>query len=72
VFFAGIGTSGILGKYGARFVSNIRRLSQYLDDPYYPTSSGDHSNSVLIVLSVSGEQKYIIRQINGYKKGKAA
>lgn len=72
VFFAGIGTSGTLGKYGARFFSNIGKSSQYLDDPFYPTSSDDHSNSVLIVLSVSGEQNSIIRQINGYKKGKAA
>lgn len=72
VFFVGVGTSGSLSKYGARFFSNIGKSSLYLDDPYYPTSSDNHSNTIVIALSVSGEQSSIIRQINGYKKGKAS
>ena len=36
VIFIGLGTSGILGKYGARFFSNLRKFSQYIEDPYFP------------------------------------
>ncbi|MDE7285401.1 MAG: MurR/RpiR family transcriptional regulator, partial [Lachnospiraceae bacterium] len=34
LIFIGIGTSGILGKYGARYFSNIGKFSQYIEDPY--------------------------------------
>ena len=36
LIFIGIGTSGILGKYGARYFSNIGKYSQYIEDPFYP------------------------------------
>lgn len=67
VVFYGIGSSGILGKYGARFFSNIGKHAQYLDDPFYPFPKGYYDNAVLIALSVQGEQKTVIEQINGYK-----
>ncbi|WP_016596523.1 MurR/RpiR family transcriptional regulator, partial [Yersinia pestis] len=33
VIFVGIGTSGALGKYSARFFSNVGKYSTYIDDP---------------------------------------
>lgn len=59
VIFIGIGTSGILGKYGARYFSNMGKYSQYIEDPYYPVVS-DMEGTVVIVLSESGETQEII------------
>ena len=53
IVFIGIGTSGILGKYGARYFSNIGKYSQYIEDPYYPITV-DLDSTVVIALSESG------------------
>ena len=53
--FVGIGTSGILGKYGARYFSNIGKFSYFIDDPFYPNIGGISDDAVVIMLSVSGE-----------------
>lgn len=67
LIFLGIGTSGILGKYGARFFSNMGKYSQYLEDPYYPLGA-DRENTVVIALSVSGETHEVIRQAAQFKE----
>lgn len=36
IFLIGAGTSGSLGKYGARYFSSIGKFSHHIDDPYYP------------------------------------
>lgn len=69
LIFIGIGTSGILGKYGARYFSNLNKYSQYIEDPYYPVTS-DMENTVVIALSVSGETKEPIRLAEDFKKHK--
>jgi len=69
LIFIGIGTSGILGKYGARYFSNLNKYSQYIEDPYYPVTS-DMENAVVIALSVSGETKEPIRLAEDFKKHK--
>lgn len=61
IVFVGAGTSGSLGKYGARFFSNVGKFSNYIDDPYYPVSSDTFKNAVAIILSVSGETPDILR-----------
>jgi len=61
VIFVGVGTSGALGKYSARFFSNIGKFSTYIDDPYYPINSDMYQDAVAIILSVSGETEEIIR-----------
>ncbi|MGB6189265.1 MAG: MurR/RpiR family transcriptional regulator [Aeromonas molluscorum] len=55
VLFVGVGTSGSLGKYGARFFSNVGKFSNHIDDPYYPISTDTFNKAVAIILSVSGE-----------------
>lgn len=60
VIFFGIGTSGILGRYGARYFSNLGKYSQFIEDPYYPITT-DMKNTVVIVLSVSGETPEVIK-----------
>lgn len=61
IFFIGAGTSGSLGKYGARYFSNIGKFSHHIDDPYYPVSKSVWENALAIILSVSGETEEILR-----------
>ena len=61
LFFIGVGTSGSLAKYGARFFSNVGKFSHYIDDPYYPVSGNVDENTLAILLSVSGETPEILR-----------
>lgn len=71
ICFLGIGTSGVLGEFGARFFSNVGYFALSINDPYYPPlirSSGKH---VLIILSESGETREVIDQINLYKRNNA-
>lgn len=71
VIFYGLGSSGALCQYGARFFSNVGVYSVYMNDPFYPRPESYFENAVLMVLSVSGETKQVIEQINEYKKKNA-
>lgn len=70
VYFSGIGSSGVLGQYGARFFSNIGIYSSYIIDPFYPVPDANAEDSVLIVLSVSGETSITLHQVNLFKQKK--
>ncbi|MDD3414923.1 MAG: MurR/RpiR family transcriptional regulator [Lachnospiraceae bacterium] len=70
LIFIGIGTSGILGKYGARYFSNIGKYSQYIEDPYYPINV-DMSATVVIALSESGETQQILKMAERFKRHNA-
>lgn len=67
LIFIGIGTSGILGKYGARYFSNLGKYSQYIEDPYYPIGT-DMEETVVIALSESGETQEVIQLVGRFKK----
>lgn len=67
LIFIGLGTSGILGKYGARYFSNLHKYSQYIEDPYYPIVA-DMKDTVVIALSVSGETQEVIRLAGRFKE----
>lgn len=67
LIFVGIGTSGILGKYGARFFSNLGKFSQHIEDPYYPISK-DMDSTVVIALSESGETEQTLKLAGHFKR----
>lgn len=67
LIFIGIGTSGILGKYGARYFSNIGKFSQYIEDPYYPIGN-DMEDTVVIALSESGETQQTLKLAERFKR----
>ncbi|MGM9925780.1 MAG: MurR/RpiR family transcriptional regulator [Bacillus sp. (in: firmicutes)] len=67
VIFIGVGSSGALGKYGARYFSNMGKFSHHIDDPFYPIMEDLYENAVVIALSVSGETKQVIHLINQFK-----
>ncbi len=71
VFFMGMGTSGTMGKYGARYLSNFGKYAMYIEDPFYPTDNNIYEDTAVVVLSVSGEQEYLFREVQGLKKGHA-
>lgn len=70
IVFIGIGTSGILGKYGARFFSNIGKYSQHIEDPYYPLHE-DLDDTIVIVLSESGETQEAIQLAERFRRHNA-
>lgn len=67
LIFIGIGTSGILGKYGARYFSNIGKYAQYIEDPYYPIHE-DMDSAIIIALSESGETQQVIQMAERFKR----
>ena len=61
IIFVGVGTSGSLGKYSARFFSNVGKFSTFIDDPYFPINSDMYKDAIAIILSVSGETEEVLR-----------
>ncbi|PDY44177.1 RpiR family transcriptional regulator [Bacillus pseudomycoides] len=68
VIFIGIGSSGILAEYGARYFSSLGEFSLYIKDPHFPIHSKLRNNSVTIALSVSGENKFTVTHLNQLKQ----
>ncbi|MDL4841207.1 MurR/RpiR family transcriptional regulator [Aquibacillus rhizosphaerae] len=68
VIFIGIGSSGILAEYGARYFSSLGTFSMYIKDPHFPIHPHILNDSVTIALSVSGESNYTVRHINQLKQ----
>ena len=60
IIFIGIGTSGILAQYGARFFSNVGKFSLYIDDPYMPILQNLSMGTVTLALSESGNTQETI------------
>ena len=67
VHFLGVGTSGSLAEYGARYFANLGMASVAVLDPFYPKATFDLTGTVLVVLSVSGETEQDLIQVDGYK-----
>ncbi|MCI5724147.1 MAG: MurR/RpiR family transcriptional regulator [Erysipelotrichaceae bacterium] len=68
VMFLGSGNSGMIAKYGARYLSSLGKFCLCIDDPHYPSMNSYFNSGVVIVLSVSGESKDIIRHIKRFKE----
>lgn len=63
VIFAGIGTSGILGNYGARMFANVNKFSLCISDPFYSITDGMAED---VVGAFNIMRKYIA--VSGMKK----
>ncbi|KOO50693.1 MurR/RpiR family transcriptional regulator [Priestia koreensis] len=68
LLFVGIGSSGILAQYGARYFSSLGRFALYINDPYFPIQSHHLHNSITVALSVSGETSHTIEQARRLKE----
>ena len=67
IIFIGLGSSGIIAEYGARYFSSMGKFSMYIKEPYYPIHSIS-KNSATIALSVSGETDTTITLLNRLKQ----
>ena len=68
LIFVGIGFSGIIAKYAARYLSAIGKNAVYIDDPFYPIPFKRTDKYVTIAFSVSGETPTVIDHINALKR----
>ncbi|WP_163539871.1 MurR/RpiR family transcriptional regulator [Gracilibacillus sp. YIM 98692] len=68
VIFIGIGSSGILAEYGARYFSSLGKFSLYIKDPHFPIHSKLRSHSVTLALSVTGETPFTITHLHQLKQ----
>ena len=67
IIWIGLGNSGALGKYGARYFSGAGKFSLAIDDPYFQIEGNVFEGCSVIVLSVSGEIDQTIRLVNTLK-----
>lgn len=69
VMFFGLGGGNSLAQYGARFWSNAGKMSLPVFDPFqpFPNSSPLPKDTVLVVLSVSGETHEVLDLVNKVK-----
>lgn len=67
VIFVGLGSSGALARYGARYFSNFGKFSVGLEDALYPLREMTYPKTSVIALSVSGETKGVIETIQKFQ-----
>lgn len=68
VFVIGIGNSGNIGEYAARYFTNLGKFTLFVSDPFYPINLMESASTVAVVLSVSGETEQIIKIANDLKQ----
>ena len=68
VTFVGMGNSGNICQYGARYFTNLGKFSLAVSDPFYPVNMADMQKMTAVVISVSGESEQIVKIVNGLKK----
>lgn len=70
IIFIGMGSSGTLAKYSARYFSNMGHFAVGLEDALYPIQSFKWKNTVVVAFSESGETKCLIEAVNQFKEKK--
>lgn len=68
VIFIGEGPSGVLAKYASWYLSSLGKSSYYNNSPRYTIAQEDHSQTVLIALSVSGETDTTVNRLFRFKE----
>lgn len=69
----GLGTSGSLAQYGARLLANYGIYTLSITDPFQPKplARRDFSDTLLLLLSVSGETAQVLQQAKFYQENGA-
>lgn len=60
VFLVGIGNSGSMAEYGARYFSNLGKFALSVTDPFYPVTVTPNVSTTAVLLSVSGETRQVL------------
>ena len=71
VFLVGIGNSGSMAEYGARYFSNLGKFSLCVKDPFYPITVTPNTTITAIILSVSGETQQVLHLARQLKEKNA-
>lgn len=66
--FIGMGSSGALANYGARYFSNRGHFAVGMEDALYPLDSFRWKNTVVIACSESGETEKLIEAVNQFQQ----
>ena len=72
VFLVGIGNSGSMAEYGARYFSNLGKFSLSVTDPFYPITVTPNTTIAAIILSVSGETRQVLHLARQLKEKNAS
>ena len=67
IIFIGEGMSGVMAKYGALFLTMMGKSAQHIDSLFIPIPVEDHSDTVVIALSATGETLSLIDRLEGFK-----
>ena len=67
VFLVGIGNSGSMAEYGARYLSNLGKFALSVTDPFYPVTVTPNVTMTAVLLSVSGETVQILHLAQQFK-----
>ena len=67
VFLVGIGNSGSMAEYGARYLSNLGKFALSVADPFYPVTVTPNVTMTAVLLSVSGETTQLLRLAQQFK-----
>ncbi len=68
IIFVGVGSSGILCKYAARYFSAIGKFAVHIDDPFFSKNFKCNDECLVIALSVSGETETTVENIIRFKQ----
>ena len=71
VFLVGIGNSGSIAEYGARYLSNLGKFALGVTDPFYPITVTPNTTIAAVILSVSGETKQVLHLARQLKEKNA-
>lgn len=64
----GVGKSGAIAAYGARYLSNVGHFALAVQDLNYPPLLHCQDDDVVIAVSESGETEVLIQQMNNYRE----
>ena len=67
IIFMGLGSSGALARYGARYFSNFGKFSVGLEDSLYPLIETTYPKMAVIALSVSGETPGVLETVRKFQ-----
>lgn len=68
LFFLGKGISAVIASYGAKFFTNLHKISFLIDDIEALNKYKLYDDSCTVVVSFTGEEEEIIRNIKEIKK----
>lgn len=67
ILFIGIGSSGAMAAYAAKYMSYFGKFSIHIDDPFYPINTKSLENTLAVAISVSGENPSVIGMVEKLK-----